>query len=452
MIECHTSDLCRAVHGTLLQSGSESFTGMSTDSRHIENGNLFIPLVGERFDGHTYLDQALRDGASGCFTQQAPSKMIDGKFYILVDNTLTALQDMAEWYRGLFPVPVVQITGSAGKTTTKEMTAAVLSQHGPVLKTEANYNNDIGVPQTLARLAPEHWAAVIETGIDCPGQLRTLGKMVRPQIAVITNIGDAHIENMGNTRLGTLKSKCEIFENLDPNGFAVLNGDDELLNTVHPSVQTIRFGRGENCDVRVTDIRDRGIEGIDCTVTSAKAVYRLSIPSPGVYMIYSAAVAVAIGEKLGLTEAEIVAGVANYHSTGSRMRRLYLRDDRLVIDDCYNANPQAMAGALSVLAGSHGKQLAVLGDMGELGAVSERAHREVGRLCAELGIDHVVAVGPKSAAIAETAGSRCIHFDTIEDAMPAIHRLLTEGTTALVKASHAMGFEKIVNELEETYS
>ena len=257
---------------------------------------------------------------------------------------------------------------------------------------------------------------------------------------------------MGNTRLGTLKSKCEIFENLDRDGLAILNGDDELLNTLHLPFKTVLCGRGENCDVRVSEIRDRGIEGIDCTVTTKRAVYRLSIPSPGLYMIYTAAVAVAVGEALGLTREEITSGVAQYRSTGSRMRRLFLRDDRLVIDDCYTANPQAMAEALRILAGSKGKKLAVLGDMGELGAVSESAHRDVGRLCEELNIDHVVAIGPKSAAIAETAGARCSHFETIEEALPAVHRLLAPGTTALVKASHAMGFEKIVTELEEMYS
>ncbi len=452
MIECRVADLCRAVHGTLLQSGADTFTGMSTDSRHIAPGDLFVPLVGERFDGHAYVTSSLRAGAAGCLCQHAPEELVEGKFYIEVADTMLALRDLAAWYRGLFDIPVVQITGSAGKTTTKEMIASVLGQHGPALKTEANYNNQIGVPQTLVRLEREHWAAVIETGMDHFGELRYMGVMVRPQIAVITNIGDAHIENMGNTRQGTLRSKSEIFESLQPGGIAVLNGDDELLNTLQLPFETVRCGLGENCDVRVTEIVDRGIEGIDCTVTTKKDTYRLSIPSPGLYMIYSASMATVIGEYLGLSHQEIVDGVAAYVSTGSRMRRLRMQEDRLVIDDCYNANPQAMAEALRILAKSHGQKLAILGDMGELGELSESAHREVGCLCKELGLDHVVAIGPKSAAIAAAAGDACVHFDTIEEAMPTIHQLLTPGTTALVKASHAMEFGKIVKELEETYS
>lgn len=452
MIECRVADLLCAVQGKLLQSGGDTFCGMSTDSRRIAPGDLFVPLVGERFDGHAYVTSSLKAGAAGCLCEHAPEEFVEGKFYIEVADTMLALRDLASWYRGLFDIPVVQITGSAGKTTTKEMIASVLGQHGPALKTEANYNNQIGVPQTLVRLGREHWAAVIETGMDHFGELRYMGVMVRPQIAVITNIGDAHIENMGNTRQGTLRSKSEIFESLQEGGIAVLNGDDELLNTLDLPFETVRCGRGENCDVRVTDIEDRGMEGVDCTVTTKKDAYRLSIPSPGLYMIYSASMATAIGEYLGLSHQEIVDGVAAYVSTGSRMRRLRMKEERLVIDDCYNANPQAMAEALRILAKSHGQKLAILGDMGELGQLSESAHREIGRLSRELGLDHVVAIGPKSAAIADAAGDVCAHFDTIEEAMPTIHRLLTPGTTALVKASHAMEFGKIVKELEETYS
>lgn len=452
MIECQVAELCRAVHGTMLHSGETIFSGMSTDSRKIAPGDVFVPLVGERFDGHAYITMSLNAGAAGCLCQKVPEEIVPGKFYIQVEDTMLALRDLASWYRGLFDIPVVQITGSAGKTTTKEMLASVLRQHGPALKTEANYNNQIGVPQTLVNLSREDWAAVIETGMDHFGEIRYMGTMVRPSIAVITNIGDAHIENLGNTRQGTLRSKSEIFENLHKDGLAVLNGDDELLNTLDLPFRTVRCGKSEHCDVRVTEIVDRGIDGIDCTVTTAKDTYRLEIPSPGGYMIYPASMAVAIGEELGLQHQEIVDGVAAYVSTGSRMRRVKMREDRMVIDDCYNANPQAMAETLRILSGSRGKKLAVLGDMGELGAVSENAHREIGRLCAALGLDHVVAIGPKSAAIAACAGACCQHFDMIEEAMPTIHRLFVPGTTALVKASHAMEFGKIVKELEETYS
>ena len=449
MIPCSAAEICRAVGGTLLQDADAAVTNVSTDSRTAAAGDLFIPLVGEKFDGHAYLDGALARGAAGCLTMHAPTALQPGKFYILVDDTLLALRALASWYRGRFTLPVVQITGSAGKTTTKEMVAAVLAQRFETLKTEANYNNHIGAPLTLLRLTPEHRAAVIETGMNHFGEIRYLGEMVRPDIAVITNVGDAHIENLGGTRAGTLRAKSEIFENLSPDGIAVLNGDDELLHTVTLPQRIIRCGKGENCDVRVTDIADRGLEGLSCTVRTAKAAYPLEIPSPGAYMIYPAAMAAAIGEYLGLAAEEIVRGVAAYVPTGSRMHLIRRPEGRLIIDDCYNANPQAMAEALRLLARTAcASRVAVLGDMGELGELTVPAHEDMGRLCRELGLDRVIAIGPKAASIARTAGEAAEHFDTIADALPALRAAFVPGAAALVKASHAMEFGKIVKELE----
>ncbi len=447
---CKVEDICRAVGGTLLQGGAD-ITGVSTDSRSVGEGDLFVPLVGERFDGHAYIDMALSKGAEGCLCAKVPETLMEGKSYVLVEDTTRALGDLAGWYRGLFDIPVVQVTGSAGKTTTKEMIASVLGQHAKTLKTLANFNNHIGTPQTLLRLEAEDWAAVVETGMDHFGELSYLAPIVRPTVALITNVGDAHIENLGGTRQGTLRSKSEIFEGLSKDGLAVLNGDDELLGTLDLPFAVVRCGKGENCDVRVTDIVDRGIDGIDCTVTTAKDTYRLEIPSPGDYMIYPASMAVVIGEYLGMPKEEIEAGVAAYVSTGSRMRRIRLAEDRLVIDDCYNANPQAMSEALRILAKSRNRKLAILGDMGELGDLTPAAHRAAGELAAQLQLDAVVAIGPKSADIAVGGGELVQHFLTIEEAMPAIHKLFDPGTTVLVKASHAMGFGKIVKELEETY-
>ena len=277
MIPFSVKALCAAVNGTMLQSTDAAVTGVSTDSRTVTEGQLFIPLVGEKFDSHAYLRAALEKGAVGCLCERAPETLLPGKFYIRVADTMLALKALASWYRSQFDIPVVEISGSAGKTTTKEMIAAVLSQHYPTLKTEANYNNFIGTPQTLLRLEQYHRAAVIETGLDHFGDLIYMGEMVRPTVAVLTNIGDAHIENLGNTREGTLRAKSEIFENLQPGGLAVLCGDDALLNTLKLPFPTLRCGKSEGCNVRVTDIVDRGIEGIACTVTTEKDSYRLSI-------------------------------------------------------------------------------------------------------------------------------------------------------------------------------
>ena len=451
MSPCTVAALCAAVGGKLLSGDSAAVvTGVTTDSRAAADGQLFIPLTGERFDGHAYIDSALSAGAAGCLTARVPETMQPGKFYIQVADTRLALKALAAWYRSRFTLPVVQITGSAGKTTTKEMVAAVLSRRYDTLKTQANFNNDIGTPLTLLGLAPQHQAAVIETGMNHFGEIRYLGEMVRPDIAVITNVGDAHIENLGNTRQGILQAKCEIFENLAPDGIAVLNGDDPLLDTVTLPQTILRCGRGEGCSVRVTDVDDRGIEGIACTVTTARASYRLATASPGGFMIYPMAMAAAIGEALGLTGEEIAAGVAAYVPTGSRMHIIHLPEGRLLIDDCYNANPQAMTEALRLLAVTQTRRrAAVLGDMGELGELTVSAHRAIGALTGELHLDSVIAIGEKARDIA-SAAPNAQWFSSVEDALPAVRAAFTGGTAMLVKASHAMHFENIVKELEQS--
>ena len=449
MTPCTVREICDAVGGTLLQGSDVSVARVSTDSRSVPEGALFVPLVGERFDGHTYIGKALEAGAAGCLTARTPDALLPGKFYIQVSDTRLALKALARWYRGRFDLPVVQVTGSAGKTTTKEMVACVLGRHFRTLKTQANFNNDIGTPLTLLELAPEHQAAVIETGMNHFGEIRYLGEMVRPDIAVITNVGDAHIENLGNTRQGILRAKCEIFENLAPDGVAVLNGDDPLLNTVTLPQRILRCGTGAGCDVRVTEVDDRGLEGVACTVTTAKTSYRLETSSPGAYMIYPLAMAAAIGEYLGLTAEEITAGAADYVPVGSRMHLIPVDGQRLIIDDCYNANPQAMAEALRMLAKSrHRRKVAVVGDMGELGELTEQAHRDVGTLARELKLDVVVAVGEKMRALRETDPS-ALWFPDTASALPALPDLFVGDTAVMVKASHAMHFENIVKELEK---
>ena len=332
--------------------------------------------------------------------------------------------------------------------------AAVLGAKLRVLKTPENFNNDIGTPLTLLGLGPEHQAAVIETGMNHFGEIRYLGEMVRPDIAVISNIGDAHIEHLGS-REGILKAKSEIFENLKPEGLAVLNGDDALLNTLDLPFRTVRCGRSEHCAVRVMDMADHGVAGITCTVVSPRDTYHLTIPAPGEHMAYSAAIAVAVGEELGLSTEEITRGAASYEPAGSRMRVLRLRDGRLVLDDCYNANPQSVTAALEILAKTEcGRKVAVLGDMGELGDLTDQAHYNMGALAAMLGIDEVVAIGAKAEKIADGAaqsGGSVTHFATKEEAVHELTDQLGTDTAMLVKASHAMHFGWIVEQLKQAY-
>ena len=428
-----------------------AISAVSTDSRNITPGCLFLPWVGEQFDGHNFIDAALDAGAAGCLCAKLPQDIRPDKFYIKVADTRLALRDMASAYRDKFDIPFVQITGSVGKTTTKEMIAAVLGAKLNVLKTPENFNNDIGTPLTLFGLSPEHQAAVIETGMNHFGEIEYLGAMVRPDIAVISNIGDAHIEYLGS-RGGILKAKCEIFEHLKDDGIAILNGDDALLDTVTLPQRIIRCGQSEHCQVRISDILDHGVNGITCTVTSEKDVYHLNIPAPGEHMAYAASIAVAVGEVLGLSKEEIIRGVAAYAPIGSRMHILRLSDGRVLLDDCYNANPQSVSAALEILARTEcERRVAVLGDMGELGDLTEQAHFNAGALAAMLGIDFVVAIGSKAVKIADGAamgGAEVLHFATREEAMPTLREQLQPHTTMLIKASHAMHFEEIVKELQ----
>lgn len=429
-------------------------SAVCTDSRKITPGCLFLPWVGERFDGHDFIGAALDAGAAGCLCARLPADLRKDKFYIKVDDTRLALRALASAYRNKFDIPVVQITGSVGKTTTKEMVAAVLGAKLRVLKTPENFNNDIGTPLTLLGLGPEHQAAVIETGMNHFGEIEYLGAMVRPDIAVISNIGDAHIEHLGS-REGILQAKCEILEHLKKDGLVVLNGDDALLDTVKAPFRTVRCGQSPHCQARITEIADHGVEGITCTIVTARDTYALSIPAPGAHMAYSASIAVAVGEELGLSHDEIVRGVAAYEPSGSRMRVIRLPGRRIILDDCYNANPQSVTAALEVLAKTAcDRRVAVLGDMGELGDLTDQAHYNMGALAAMLGIDFVAAIGAKAVKIADGAaqsGGDVLHFSTKEEAIAELKEQLGPGTAMLVKASHAMHFGQLVDQLREAY-
>lgn len=448
-------EIAAAVHGVWWnpQEGVSPVTEVCTDSRRLTPGCLFVPWRGEHFDGHDFMDAALDAGAAGVLCAKLPRNLRDDKFYIKVDDTRLALKDLAAAYRAQFDIPFIQITGSVGKTTTKEMIAAVLSRRFRVLKTPENYNNDIGTPLTLFQLLPEHEVAVIETGMNHFGEIRYLGELVRPDIAVISNIGDAHIEFLGS-REGILKAKSEIFEYLKPDGTAVLNGDDALLDTLDLPFTTLRCGQSKHCSVRVEDVADHGLDGTTCRVTTPRESYALTINAPGGHLVYCASMAVAIAERLGMTREEIIEGVASFQGVGSRMEVLRLPGNRIILNDCYNANPQSVAAGLEVLAKSTGShKLAILGDMGELGDHTQAAHYNIGALAAMLGIDFVIAIGEKAEKICEGAlasGGSAVHFPDKDSAREELLRQFGPDTSALVKASHfSMHFETIVEFLKE---
>ena len=449
-------EILAAVHGTLLQGDEHTVvTRISTDSRKMEAGSLFLPWRGERFDGHDFIDSAMENGAEGCLTAVVPAALQEGKFYIKVEDTRVALKELAAEYRSRFDIPFVQITGSTGKTTAKEMIATVLSEKYNTLKTIGNFNGELGTPMLLMDLNESHEAAVIETGMDNFGQIRWLGEAVRPHYAVIINIGVAHMEYLGS-REGILKAKSEIFEHLDADGIAVLNGDDELLNTVTIPQHILRCGMSEHCNVRITDVVDHGVLGMSCVIRTEKQAYAVEIPAPGIHMCYAAAYAVAIAERMGLSEEEILRGVAAYVPAGDRMRVERLAGERVMLNDSYNANPQSMAGAVQILANAGDMpKIAMLGDMKELGGAEREGHEEICRLVAELGIDHLLCVGALCGEYmvpaAKEAGCADVRwYETKEAAWEDLLQLFAEGSVLLLKASHFSGrFDQVADRLRE---
>ena len=444
MIPMTTAQICEAAQGVLFGDEHTTITAVSTDSRTIEEGAWFVPLAGERFDGHDYIDMALDKGAAGCFCARLPRKVRDDKAYILVEDTKRALRDLAARYRDRFDIPIVQITGSMGKTTLKELLAGILSQRYNTLKTPGNLNGDIGAPLTLLSLTPAHQAAVIETGMDEFGQIRWLGQAIRPDVAVITIVDDVHLSHFGS-REDILHAKAEIFENLRPGGLAVLNGDDALLTTLHPDCETVRCGQSPDCGVRITELEDLGLEDVRCTIVTEKDRYPLSIPAPGVHMATLAALAVAAAERLGLTREEIIRGMASYAPADNRLRIERLPGGRIMINDSYNANPRSVCADVKILSQHKGgKKIAMLGDMTELGAAEATGHRSVGELVGRLGIDVLLAVGPRSKAhmvpAALEAGCPDVRWypdrESVKEDLPV---LFAPGDALLLKASHFFG-------------
>ena len=438
------AQMCEAVRGTLYGDGGVTITDISTDRRSIGPGAWFVPLAGERFDGHDYIDRALDAGAAGCFCARLPETLRPDRTYILVQDTKTALRDLAGWYRGQFDLPVVQITGSMGKTTLKELLAGVLSQRYDTLKTPGNLNGDIGAPLTLLGLERRHQALVIETGMDEFGQIRWLGEVIRPDVAIITIVDDVHLSHFGS-REDILRAKAEIFENLRPGGLAVLNGDDALLSTLRPDCETVRCGFSDGCGVRVEGLERLGLDAIRCTVVTARDRYPLTIPSPAAHMAELSALAVAAAERLGVAREEIIRGIAAYTPADNRLHLERLPGGRLMINDSYNANPRSVQADVQILARhTGGKRIAMLGDMTELGSAEAEGHRAVGTCVGQLGVDVLLAVGPRSrewmVPAAKEAGCPDVRWYENREAVQAdLLSLYGPGDALLLKASHFFG-------------
>ena len=449
--------LLEAVHGTLLKEADLNTTigQVDTDSRSIHPGALFIPLTGERFDGHAYINAALEGGAAGCLTARERDSYLPGKFYVKVGDTQQGLRDLAAWYRGRYAIPFIGVTGSVGKTTTKDMLASVLGVKYKVLKTEGNFNNNVGLPLTLLRLDSSHQAAVLEMGMDGPGQIDYLAGIVQPDIGVITNIGDAHIERLGS-RENIFKAKCELLPHIKENGLLVLNGDDALLAGLKgkTAVETVFCGQGEGQDYRAQPTGGDGLSHIHCRLTTPKMDRDVKIPALGDHMIYPTLIAAAVGERFGLTPDQIEEGIGQFVPTRMRMNVLRRGAGITILDDTYNANPQSMRAAISVLSDSQGSyKAAVLGDMLELGPFAPALHSGVGEYLATAGIDCLVAVGDLAkymAQGAQEAGVPQVYYcGSREEAKAMLSRVVQPDSTILVKASRGMKLEEITAKLLE---
>lgn len=425
-------------------------TSVTIDSRKAKEGCLFVPIRGARVDGHTFIPQVVEKGALCTLSEEVLGEVSHP--YILVASCQQALKDLAEHYRKALDIKVVGITGSVGKTSTKEMIASVLSQKYQVLKTEGNFNNEIGLPLTIFNIRDEHEIAVLEMGISDFGEMSRLARMARPDVCVITNIGLCHLENLGD-RDGILKAKTEMFAFKNPGATIVLNGEDDKLIAVKDweGCEPLYFGLSTGFDAYADEIQSLSLKGISCTLHLGEDEVSVVIPIPGKHMVYNALAGALVGLQFGLTLEEIKSGVESLVPVTGR-NHLIETDRLLIIDDCYNANPISMRASLDVLASADTRKVAVLGDMFELGANEKKLHYEVGAHAAKNQIDLVVCIGNLSKETAKGVSDnqgKVFHFDTKADFLAHAEEIFQEGDTVLVKASHGMEFPEIVERLKE---
>ncbi len=424
-------------------------SGVAIDSRKIEEGYLFIPIKGARVDGHTFISQVMEKGALCTLSEKPLGDEADT--YILVDSCEQALKDLAEHYRKSLGIKVVGITGSVGKTSTKEMIASVLSQKYKVLKTAGNFNNEIGLPLTIFNIREEHEVAVLEMGISDFGEMHRLAKMARPDICVITNIGLCHLENLVD-RDGILKAKTEMFDFAAPDAKYILNGDDDKLITVKEwdGFNPIYFGLSTELSAFAEDIHSLSLKGTSCTICLGDNAFQVTIPIPGHHMVYNALAGALVGRELGLNGEEIKAGIEALVPVTGR-NNMIETENFFIIDDCYNANPISTKASLDVLATADTRKVAILGDMFELGENEKELHYSVGVHAAEKEIDVLICIGELSKNTAEGARGHktaVYHFDTKADFLSKAEALLSKDDCILVKASHGMEFPEIVEKLQ----
>ncbi|MBV8062775.1 MAG: UDP-N-acetylmuramoyl-tripeptide--D-alanyl-D-alanine ligase [Nevskia sp.] len=445
----HLSAVARRIRGKLLGTDAP-FSRVITDTRQLQRGDLFVALKGERFDGHDYVLRAASLGASGALVSRA----VDGApAQVTTADTLSGLQDYAASWRADFELPLIGVTGSSGKTTTKQMLAAMCAVRGPVLATEGNLNNHIGVPLTLLCLRAEHRTAVIEMGANHAGEIALLARLARPDIAVVTQAGDAHLEGFGS-REGVARAKGELFSALGGRGVAVINRDDtyfELWRKLAGAATVLSFGLSPRADVRAENIAAEPVHAPLCsvfTLVTPQGRVRVELPLPGRHNVLNALSVAAAGLALGLDLQAIAEGLAAVRPVAGRLSWMNTLQGARLLDDSYNANPTSLRAALDLLAGLPGQRWLVLGDMKELGGDAAALHEEAGRNARALGIDRLYTVGALAQQAAAGFGAQGRHFPVAEALIEALRADLRDTDAAqvalLVKGSRSSRMERVV--------
>lgn len=454
-------NIAKACNGKLfLENGDDAEKEASSiiiDSRKCEKDCVFIATKGERVDGHSFIGQVLDNGALAVICEDVPAN-INGN-YIHVADSFQAIKDIAEFYRKQLPVKIVGIAGSVGKTSTKEMVAAVLSKKFCVQKTAGNFNNEVGVPLTIFSIDESHEVAVVEMGISDFGEMSRLTKIVKPDICVMTNIGPCHLENLKDLD-GVLKAKSEIFESMNKAGYVVLNGDDEKLKTIKKvNDKTPRyFGKSEANDIYAKEIETKGLLGTTCKICTTDGDFSVVIPIPGEHQVMNALAGAAVGLLLDMTPSEIAAGIQSVKPTTGRSN-IIETEKYIVIDDCYNANPKSMKAAVDLLSMADGIKVAILGDMFELGDNENELHADVGRYLTNNPVDVLICIGALSANIydnVQTENCHKVYAESLDEVLDGIDDLISRECidskgikpAILVKASHGMHFEKVVEKFK----
>ncbi|MBQ3115221.1 MAG: UDP-N-acetylmuramoyl-tripeptide--D-alanyl-D-alanine ligase [Clostridia bacterium] len=443
MVPVFIDDIIKAVDGTVISKIENSTVDkITTDSRE-KDGGMFIALKGDNFDGNDFALQYLKNNQSIIVSQNIPP--MENKNIIYVENTGCALIKLAGYYRSLFDIPVIGITGSVGKTSTKEMIASILSQHFNTMKTEGNFNNEIGVPLTLFNLQSNHSCAVVEMGMSNLGEMKRLTSAVKPTIAVITNIGSAHIGNLGS-RENILKAKLEILEGMNENSLVVLNADDKLLYGLKGKLpfKQVYFGiENKDADIVADDITTSGEK-----VTFVALDTQFTINAPGRHHILNALAGIAIGKHLGISINKIKNGIMQFKNCGMR-QNITKYGDVTIIEDCYNASLDSMKTSIEVLKDiSKGRTVAVFGDILEQGDFSFEAHRELGQIVSQNKIDLLLTLGENCKVTTQTASSLGVEahsFDTHEEVADYMEKHIKAGDTILFKGSRGMKLEKVIH-------